>query len=126
MMSASSSQSQAENHGLTLFVDLDNVMVHDMPWLSNNDTNIMDDDGHGHGLDHIMMMDVMQPHDSHHDQDYVNPPDDAMQLEKLYEEYLQLIKADHDHDCDGDGDGNGDGDDDDDAQLNSLSASFLI
>lgn len=112
--SPSQSQSQLENPGFTLF-DQDNVMLDDVPWLSNNDTNIMDDDGHGHGLDQFMMMDVIQPYDSH-DQDDVTPPDESMQLEKLYEEYLQLIKADHDHDRDGDGDG--------DAQLNSLTASF--
>ncbi|KAJ8444695.1 hypothetical protein Cgig2_030369 [Carnegiea gigantea] len=68
--SQSQSQSQLENHGFTLF-DQDNVMLDDVPWLSNNDASIMDDDGHGHGLDQlIMMMDVIQPYGSH-DQDDV-------------------------------------------------------
>ncbi|KMT20270.1 hypothetical protein BVRB_1g002740 [Beta vulgaris subsp. vulgaris] len=122
--SASSSQTQTlnQNYGLTTYDSENNII---MPWMENHasmGTNGFDDHmmmtiGSSYG-DHDVNIDTMQPHHE------VVAPDNNQQLEKLYEEYLQLIKVDHDHHYhDGDGD---DDDVDGEAQLDSFTESFLI
>ncbi|KAJ8440630.1 hypothetical protein Cgig2_031047 [Carnegiea gigantea] len=122
--SSGSSNSQSQNPKDELAFDSENIML-DIPWLSST-TSMVDQNG----LDHVMMMgssscgdhdvnvDIIQHHDHHYGvaaSDNHNQP-----LENLYQEYLQLIKADQYHDV---GDG-GDHHDHDDAYY--FTKSFLI
>lgn len=99
----------------------DNIILNMPSWLDNNvsleTNNGVDDD------DHLMMMTIGSS--SGRDQDEVVTVQDNnnQQLEKLYEEYLQLIKVDHDHDHDHYHDGDVD---DGEAELDSFTESFLI
>ncbi|KAK9758088.1 hypothetical protein RND81_01G205900 [Saponaria officinalis] len=125
--SASSSQSQVEslNHG-GIFdpesIDPENILM-DLPWLSNN-ANMVEENG----FDNMMKIglcedyvnrDIIEPND--YNRAMLGAQDRNKQFEKLYEEYLELIKADH-----GQIDGYIEGGGDDEVQLDSFTESFLV
>ncbi|XP_057531375.1 myb-related protein 330-like isoform X2 [Amaranthus tricolor] len=134
--SSSQSQTRTETQTQTL------IQTHmlNMPWVPSYSTSMENDvfDDYHHSMmmtigsssscgDSKVNVDFMQ----HHNEEVAAPDHSTtnQQFEKLYEEYLQLIKADHEnhyHDDNDNDDGDGDGDGVGEAQLDSFAESFFI
>ncbi|KAL9229010.1 hypothetical protein vseg_004528 [Gypsophila vaccaria] len=124
--SACSSQSQVESLNHREIFDTESIdpdILMDLPWLSNN-ANMIEENG----FDNMMKMgscedyvnrDIIEPND--YNRAIIGAQDRNKQFEKLYEEYLELIKADH-----GQIDGYIEGSGDDEVQLDSFTESFLV
>ncbi|XP_021748778.1 transcription factor MYB7-like [Chenopodium quinoa] len=126
--SSQNNQTLDQNYALPTYDSEDNIILN-IPWLehhTNMEANGLDDHlmmaiGSSSCGNHDVSIDIMQPNN-----EVMATPDNNQQLEKLYEEYLQLIKVDHDHHHYHDGDRDGGHDGDVDGELDSFTESFLI